>query len=72
VLGYLTLADFIVAEDSHYIEKVYPAEYKSWPFLQKIRENFNKLPEIVAYYEKPTAFKGRFYPESAYLTVDQA
>jgi len=37
VLGYLTLADFIVAEDSHYIEKVFPVEYKSWPFLQKIR-----------------------------------
>lgn len=24
VLGYLTLADFIVAEESHYIERLYP------------------------------------------------
>jgi hypothetical protein len=70
VLGYLTLADFIVAEDSHYIERIYPEEYKILPFLRKIRENFNKVPEIVAYYEKPTAFKGRFFPESAQLSVE--
>lgn len=68
-MGYLTLADFIIAEDSNYIEKVYPEESKKWSFLNRIKENFNKLPEIVAYYEKPTAFKGRFYPESAFISV---
>jgi glutathione S-transferase len=71
VLGYLTLADFIVAEDSHYIERVYPEEYKKLPFLQRIRENFAALPETAAYYAKPTAFKGRFFPEYAVISVEK-
>lgn len=71
VLGYLTLADFIVAEDSHYIERMYPAEYEKLPFLKRIRENFEKLPETVAYYDKPTAFKGRFFPEYAAVSVEK-
>ena len=62
VLGYLSLADFVVAEDSHYIERVFPEEYKTLPFMQRVREEFNKLPEVVKYYEQPTAFKGRFFP----------
>jgi glutathione S-transferase len=70
VLGYVTLADFVVAEDSYYIEKVFPAEYQANGFLQKIRENFNKLPEVVAYYEKPTAFKGIFFPPTAAIQID--
>lgn len=37
ILGYLTLADFVIAEDSHYIETVFHKEYKHWPFLQRIR-----------------------------------
>lgn len=68
--GYLTLADFLIAEGSHYLERFYPDEYKNLPFLQRIRENFNKLPEIVAYYAKPTAFKGKFLPSFA-LQVEQ-
>ena len=69
VLGYLTLADFSVAEYSNYIETVFPEESKAWPFLKNVRENFNKLPEIEAYYQSEEAFKGRFYPESAFLAV---
>jgi glutathione S-transferase len=49
-LGYLTLADFIVSEDSHYIERLFPEEYAKFPFLQRIRDEFNSLPEIAAYY----------------------
>jgi glutathione S-transferase len=71
VLGYLTLADFIVAEDSYYIERVYPEEFKKLSFLQRIRDNFNNLPETVAYYAKPTAFKGRFFPPYAALSVEK-
>jgi len=37
VLDYLTLADFLVAEESHFIEAMYPEEYKNWPFLQRVR-----------------------------------
>ena len=39
-LGYLTLADFFIAEDSYYIERVFPEEFKAFPFLHRIRENF--------------------------------
>lgn len=44
VLGYLTLADFIIAEDSNYIERLFPEEYKALSFLQRIRDNVNNLP----------------------------
>lgn len=52
VLGYLTLADFIVAETSHYIQRMFPEEYKKISFLQRIRDNFDSLPETAAYYAK--------------------
>jgi hypothetical protein len=61
-LGYLTLVDFIVAENSHYLEKVYPEEFKSYPALQRIRENIENLPEVKEYYSKPNAVKGPFLP----------
>lgn len=70
-MGYLTLIDFIIAEDSNYIEAVYPEEAKTFSFLKRIRENFNKLPEIQAYYNSEKSFKGRFYPESAFLKVEK-
>jgi glutathione S-transferase len=71
VLGYLTLADFVVAEESNYIERLFPEDFKKYSFLGRIREAFNKLPEIVQYYESPSAFKGRFFPEYAALSVEQ-
>jgi hypothetical protein len=43
---------------------------KKWAFIGKIKHHFNKVPEIVAYYEKSTAFIGRFYPESAFISID--
>lgn len=70
-LGYLTLADFVVAEDSHYIERLFPEEYKTFQFLHTIRAEFNKLPEIAKYYESSGSFKGRFFPEYAALSVEQ-
>lgn len=71
VLGYLTLADFIVAEDSHYIERLFPEEYARFTFLQRIREEFNSLPEISAYYSSKSAFKGRFFPIYAAVSVEK-
>jgi glutathione S-transferase len=71
VLGYLTLADFVVAEDSHYIERLFPEDFKTFSFLGRVREEFNRLPEIAQYYEQPSAFKGRFFPEYAALSVEQ-
>jgi hypothetical protein len=71
-LGYLTLIDFAVAEFSHYIESVFPEEYKTYSFLGRIRENFENLPEIKAYYSSDKAFKGRFMPPTAFLSVEKA
>lgn len=68
-LGYLTLLDFVIAEFSNYIETVWPEESKQWTFLRRIRENFNKLPETEAYYKSENGFKGRFYPQTAVLSV---
>jgi hypothetical protein len=67
----LTLADFVVAEDSHYIQRLFPEEYAAFPFLQRIREEFERLPEIIQYYSQPSSFKGRFFPEYAALTVEE-
>jgi glutathione S-transferase len=71
VLGYLTLADFVVAENSHFLERLFPEEYKTLPFLQRIRDTINNLPQVVAYYAKPTAFKGPFLPPHAVLAVEK-
>ncbi|XP_031505747.1 uncharacterized protein LOC116268063 [Nymphaea colorata] len=71
VLGYLTLADFVVAEDSHYIERLFPEDFKAFSFLGRIRAEFNDLPQIKKYYEQPKAFKGRFFPEYAAVTIEQ-
>lgn len=40
VLGYLTLADFVVAEESNYFARIFPNEYKTYGFLHRIRLNF--------------------------------
>ena len=37
VLGYLTIADYYIAEFSKYIETIYPEESKVFPFLRRIR-----------------------------------
>jgi len=70
-LGYLTLIDFVVAENSNYIERVFPEEFKASPFLHRIRENFNNLPQTKAYYSSEKAFKGRFFPQHAFISVEQ-
>ena len=70
-MGYLTLIDFIVAEYSHYIETVFPEEYKAYPFLGRIRAHFDNLPETKAYYESENAFKGRFLPPTAFYSVEK-
>ena len=70
-LGYLTILDFVVAEFSNYILTVWPEESKGWGFLRRIRDNFNKLPETEAYYKSESSFKGRFYPQSALISVEK-
>lgn len=62
---YLTIADFMLAEVSYYIENVYKEHYQTETFLQEIRQSFENLPEIKAYYAKETAVKGPFVPPFA-------
>ena len=51
-IGYLTLVDFIIAENSNLIEKIAPELYQKYGFLKRIRDNVNNLPEVKAYYER--------------------
>jgi glutathione S-transferase len=39
-LGYLTLADFLLAENLYYFETLYPSEKANYPFWWRIRHNF--------------------------------
>ena len=70
VLGYLTIADYNVAEFSNFIQTVFPEQSKAFPFMKRIRDNFNSLPEIQAYYKSDGAFKGPFYPPSSLIKVE--
>ena len=63
-LGYLTLADFGIAELSYYVEKLFPEEFKTYSAVLRIRSNFDNLPQVKEYYTKPEAIKGPFLPQS--------
>jgi len=43
-LGYLTLADFLIAEGSYYMERFFYEEYGQFKSFHKIRESVNNLP----------------------------
>jgi hypothetical protein len=43
-LGYLTLADFFIAEGSYYMERHFYEEYGQFKSFQKIRESVENLP----------------------------
>jgi hypothetical protein len=64
-LGYLTLADFHIAELSYHVEKLAPELYAKLGFLKKVRDGVEGLPEIKAYYALETAVKGPFVPPTA-------
>lgn len=66
-VGYLTLADFLLAEHLYYFEALYPDQKAHYPFWGRIRHNLESLPEIKAYYTRPTALKGPFVPPMAAL-----
>ena len=68
-LGYLTLVDFIIAEDSYYIEAVFPGQFKKWSFLGKIRDSVNGVESTKAYYSSAKGFKGDFFPSYAQIQV---
>lgn len=65
LLGYLTIADFRIAEAVNYLEGIWPTHFKEFPKLSALRDRFNALPEIKAYYESEGAIKGPFLPPFA-------
>ena len=67
-LGYLTLADFALAEFSYYVEKIAPESFAKHAFLKRVRTAVENLPEIKKYYEQESAVKGPFLPPSAALS----
>lgn len=64
-LGYLTLADFVIAEFSYYVEHVTPENFAKFEFLKRVRNAVESLPEIKKYYESANAMKGPFLPPIA-------
>lgn len=62
VLGYLTLADFVVSEASYYVENVIPEVYNKYEALSSIRKSFESMKEIQSYYGQQNAVKGPFLP----------
>lgn len=60
VFDRITLVDFVLAELSHFIEGVFPNEYKNLQFLHDHRQSFHSIPEIKTYYEREDAVKGPF------------
>lgn len=68
-LGYLTIIDFMLAENLYYFESLYPSESKNYAFWWNIRRNLEALPEVKAYYERPTAIKGPFLPPYAAISI---
>jgi glutathione S-transferase len=60
LLGFLTLADFLFAELSYYLENIYREEFKKLNFVLASRHSFEKLPEIKQYYEQEWSIKGPF------------
>lgn len=61
-LGYLTLADFYVAEYTYHIENIFPDLFKKYTFLKRTRTSFENLPEIKKYYSSDIATKAPFFP----------
>jgi hypothetical protein len=45
-----------------YFEALYPLEYKNYGFWWRIRLQFEKLPEIKAYYQRPDAVYEPYLP----------
>ena len=66
-LGYLTLADFRIAEAAYYFEKLYEKQIGDYPFFGRIRQGIESLPEVKAYYEREGAVKGPFMPNYSQL-----
>ena len=64
-IGYLTLVDFKIAEASHYLQGIWPEHFKEYPKVAALRERFEALPQIQAYYASEGAIKGPFLPPSA-------
>lgn len=44
LMPYLTVADFLLAELSYYVKKMYPESYGQFGFLQETRNSFNSIP----------------------------
>lgn len=43
-MGYLTLADFFLAEMLNYFEALFPTEHKNYGFWWRIRHNLSEVP----------------------------
>ena len=67
-LGYLTLVDFVIAENLYYLEGLFAKQIQEqYGFLGRIRHNVESLAGVQAYYKRPDAVVAPFLPPSAPL-----
>ena len=66
LMGYLTLADFKIAEASYYFEKLYTDHVADFKKMIQIREKIEGLPEISKFYAEG-GIKEPFLPQYAKL-----
>lgn len=61
-VGYLTLADFYLAEYLYYFETIFAGQEQQYAFWWRIRDNFEQLEGVKAYYSRPDAVSEPFLP----------
>lgn len=65
LIGYMTLADFQLAELVNYLNGIWPDHIKHFPKLLALRDRFNDIGAIKSYYSREDAVKGPFLPPTA-------
>lgn len=68
MVGYLTWADFYVAEISYYVEKILPDLYNKFKFFFNIRKSIENNQKVQTYYQREKFVKGPFMPPSAKIS----
>jgi len=66
-MGYLTLADFKLAEAAMFFEKIYSTQYGDWKMLERSKKVISSLPAVKSYLEKKDVNERMMVPPYAKL-----
>ena len=62
VIGYLTMVDFFLAEYAHYMNFLFPNEFKAFKGINRIQKTIEELPEVQGYYQRNVHILNPFLP----------